>query len=82
MLACCAHHVSDVLPILGVSGAAVFLGAYKTPLLWVGLVMNLVGIAYLVWQLRGLRAARVVSAPSARWPRTLHLDNAPNPHRR
>jgi hypothetical protein len=63
MLACCAHHVSDVLPILGVSGAAVFLGAYKTPLLWVGLVMNLVGIAYLVWQLRGLRAARVVSAP-------------------
>ena len=46
MLACCAHHVSDVLPILGVSGAAVFLGAYQTPLLWVGIVMNLAGIAY------------------------------------
>jgi hypothetical protein len=61
MLACCAHHVSDVLPIIGVSGAAVFLGAYKTPLLWVGLVMNLAGIAYLVWQLRGLRAAPGVS---------------------
>ena len=56
MLACCAHHVSDVLPILGVSGAAVFLGAYQTPLLWLGLAMNLAGIAYLVWQLRGLRA--------------------------
>jgi hypothetical protein len=82
MLACCAHHVSDVLPILGVSGAAVFLGAYKTPLLWVGLVMNLVGIAYLVWQLRGLRAARVLSAPFREVASNLHLDNAPNPHRR
>jgi hypothetical protein len=48
MLACCAHHVSDVLPFLGVSGAAVFLGANKTPLLWVGLAMNLAGIAYLL----------------------------------
>ena len=56
MLACCAHHLSDVLPILGVSGAAVFLSAYQTPLLWLGLAMNLAGITYLVWQLRGLRA--------------------------
>jgi Cu+-exporting ATPase len=56
MLACCAHHLSNVLPILGVSGAAVFLSAYQTPLLWLGLAMNLAGIAYLVWQLRGLGA--------------------------
>jgi hypothetical protein len=55
MLACCAHHVSDVLPILGISDAAVFLGAYKTPLLWVGLAMNLAGISYLVWQFHPLR---------------------------
>lgn len=47
MLACCAHHLADVLPIIGVSGAAVFLNAYKTPLLWVGIVMNLVGLLYL-----------------------------------
>jgi hypothetical protein len=61
MLACCAHHLSDVLPILGISGAAVFLGAYKTPLLWVGLAMNLAGIAYLLRQIHGIRATPGVS---------------------
>lgn len=52
MLACCAHHLVDVLPIIGLSGAAIFLDAYKTPLLWLGIAMNLVGIAYLVRKLR------------------------------
>ena len=48
MLACCAHHAADVLPILGVSGAAIFLNAYKTPLLWLGIAMNLAGVGYLL----------------------------------
>jgi hypothetical protein len=61
MLACCAHHVSELLPIIGVSGAAVFLGAYKAPLLWLGLVMNLGGIVYLLWQLRRLPPRLVMS---------------------
>ncbi|MDE3075431.1 MAG: hypothetical protein KGJ86_08380 [Chloroflexota bacterium] len=52
MLACCAHHLTDVLPILGLSGAAIFLNAYKTPLLWLGILMNLAGIVYLLRQLR------------------------------
>jgi hypothetical protein len=47
MLACCAHHLVDVAPVIGLSGAAIFLNAYKTPLLWLGIVMNLVGILYL-----------------------------------
>src|SRR5581483_12315398 len=40
MLACCAHHLVDVLPIVGLSGAAIFLDAYKMPLLWLGIAMN------------------------------------------
>ena len=52
MLACCAHHLTDVLPIVGLSGAAVFLNAYKTPLLWIGIVMNLIGILYLARKIR------------------------------
>ena len=52
MLACCAHHLADILPIVGVSGAAIFLNAYKTPLLWLGVVMNLAGVAYLIWNIR------------------------------
>ncbi len=57
MLACCAHHLTDVFAILGVSGAAVFLNVYKTPLLWLGILMNLFGIAYLLWKIRQQRAA-------------------------
>lgn len=52
MLACCAHHLADILPIVGLSGAAIFLNAYKTPLLWLGIVMNLAGVAYLGWKIR------------------------------
>ena len=47
MLACCAHHLADILPIIGLSGAAIFLNAYKTPLLWLGILMNIGGIVYL-----------------------------------
>jgi hypothetical protein len=52
MLACCAHHLTEVFAIVGLSGAAIFLNAYKTPLLWLGIVMNLFGIAYLLWNIR------------------------------
>jgi YHS domain-containing protein len=48
MLACCAHHLADILPILGVAGAAAFLNAYKIPMLWLGIVMNLIGMIYLL----------------------------------
>ena len=52
MLACCAHHLTDVLPILGVAGVTAFLDAFKTPLLWLGISMNIVGVAYLVRKIR------------------------------
>jgi hypothetical protein len=55
MLACCAHHLTEVLPIIGLSGAAVFLNLYKTPMLWLGIGMNLVGIVYLLRQIRRQR---------------------------
>ena len=57
MVACCAHHVADVLPVLGLSGAAILLNAYKSPLLWLGMVMNLAGIAYLLTQVRRQRGS-------------------------
>jgi copper chaperone CopZ len=44
MVACCAHHVTDVLPLLGLSAAAAFLAQYRIPFMLVGLVTNLVGI--------------------------------------
>ena len=55
MLACCAHHLTEVFAVLGLSGAAIFLNAYKTPLLWLGIMMNLFGIVYLLWKIRQQR---------------------------
>lgn len=57
MLACCAHHLVDLLPLLGLSAAAVFLDAYKTPLFLLGIGMNVVGIIVISRQLRRARRA-------------------------
>lgn len=56
MLACCAHHVADVLPLVGLSGLAVFLVEFRTPVMAVGLVTNALGIAVMVRQLRRVTA--------------------------
>lgn len=60
MLACCAHHLVDLLPLLGLSAAAVFLNAYKTPLLVLGIAMNVLGIIVLTRQLLLARRACAV----------------------
>jgi len=44
MVACCLHHVTDVLPILGLSAAASFLTRYQRPFMLLGLGMNVLGI--------------------------------------
>ncbi len=48
MVACCAHHVTDVLPLVGLSAAAVFLAEYKVWFMAVGLLTNLIGIGVMV----------------------------------
>lgn len=44
MVACCLHHVTDVLPILGVSAAATFLTRYQRPFMLIGLSTEVIGI--------------------------------------
>ncbi len=51
MIACCIHHVTDVLPILGLSAAASFLTRYQRPFMLVGLAMNLIGIGVMLFVL-------------------------------
>lgn len=55
MVACCAHHLADVLPLIGVSGAALFLNDYRQPLMLLGIATNLVGIAIMVRMIRRMR---------------------------
>ena len=66
MVACCAHHLADVLPIVGLSGLAVFLVDFRTPLMLLGITMNLVGVVVMLRQLRRIRGEyRLTSRPGA-----------------
>jgi len=55
MIACCAHHVTDVLPLIGLSGAALFLAQYKVPFMVVGVLSNAAGIGVLLTMIRGAK---------------------------
>ena len=48
MAACCAHHLSDVLPLIGLSGVAIFLVRYQLFFIIVGVVSNIVGITIML----------------------------------
>lgn len=66
MVACCAHHLADVLPIVGLSGLAVFLVEFRTPLMLLGIATNLAGIAVMLRQLIRIRGGyRVASRRGA-----------------
>jgi len=60
MLACCAHHVSDVAPAIVTAGAAVFLARYQHIFLLAGTVSNVVGIVIM------LDAIKCMNMPGAR----------------
>ena len=66
MVACCAHHLADVLPIVGLSGLAVFLVEFRTPLMVLGVATNVAGIVVMLRQLRRIRGGyRIVSRRGA-----------------
>jgi hypothetical protein len=52
MLACCAHHLADLLPLVGATAAATFLYDYRLPFMLAGLGLNAVAIALAVRRLR------------------------------
>lgn len=63
MVACCAHHVTDVLPILGLTAAAAFLAEYQRAFMAIGLGTTIVGIFVMLAIL--MRARRKWAAASA-----------------
>lgn len=44
MVACCLHHLADLLPFIGLAGAALFLIQYQIFFLLLGSLFNIVGI--------------------------------------
>lgn len=55
MVACCVHHVTDVLPLVGLSAAAAFLANWKVPFMIAGLATNLLGISLMLAAVRRAR---------------------------
>ena len=60
MVACCLHHATNLLPILGISAATAFLARHQREFLQFSLLMNIVGI---VVMLNALQRARQVATP-------------------
>jgi cation transport ATPase len=52
MIACCLHHVVDVLPFLGISAVAIFASQFQSFLLAVGIVSNLIGITFIFYTIQ------------------------------
>jgi hypothetical protein len=81
MAACCAHHLADVLPLLGLSGVAIFLVRYQLFFIIAGVLSNIVGITIMLetiqrhglsdrlgrwkWNMNQVKKGAVVSAALA-----------------
>lgn len=48
IIICCLHHLTDVLPLIGLAAAAVFLIKYQLFFIIVGILSNLVGITIML----------------------------------
>lgn len=48
MVSCCAHYLSNILPILGTTGALALVAQYQIELFWLALAFNVAGILYIV----------------------------------
>ena len=55
MVACCAHHLTDVVPLLGLSALSLWLVNFQTPLLAIGIVTSAAGSVYLWRKLSRLK---------------------------
>ena len=48
MVACCAHHLTELLPLLGLSAAAIFVTRFQGVFLLAGVISNVLGIIYML----------------------------------
>lgn len=52
MVACCAHHLADLAPFLGATGAAVFLTDYRVAFMILGIIVTAAGVTIAARRLR------------------------------
>ncbi len=47
MMACCAHYLANILPVIGAAGAVTLIAQYQVELFWISLAFNAAGLAYI-----------------------------------
>ena len=69
MVACCAHHLTDILPIIGLTAAAAFLSKYQFSFIILGVLSNLVGVNMMlkIIQEHGLYSKKGILNNIKRW---------------
>lgn len=55
MVACCSHFLLNIIPIVGLSGIAVFLAAYQKEFLGLGILSNILGISLMLRHRRKMK---------------------------
>jgi len=48
MISCCAHYLVNIIPALGAFGIATVITKYQIEFFWVGIVFNMLGIVYMI----------------------------------
>jgi Cu+-exporting ATPase len=48
MVSCCAHYLTNILPILGATGFLAVVAEYQVELFWLGLAFNAAGVMYIL----------------------------------
>lgn len=51
MISCCAHYLTNLLPLLGIAGIVTFIAAYQSELFSLGIFFNGVGIVYVLYKI-------------------------------
>lgn len=46
MISCCAHYLTNILPVLGAAGFVALVAQYQVGLFWFGLACNVAGVFY------------------------------------
>jgi Cu+-exporting ATPase len=65
MVSCCAHYLTNLLPIIGAAGLVTLATQYQVQLFWVGLAFNAAGIAYMATKVAAARRDHLQCAAPA-----------------
>lgn len=52
MVACCAHHLAEIVPLLGLSALSLFLTKYQVQLFALGVFTNVMGIVIMISKIK------------------------------